>query len=184
MKERFFFGGTSRPVMIHVSPSFTLFDATFGDCTGLNIGGDELTGASGLDLRTPEELRGLVGWLGVLYRDPPDLSDGEHVAVMQNEPGYSPQFESESISPSEDFEGYDATALSLNAFWTRWPETGLTLVIGGYADGDWIHGAAIPHAALPALCSVLNEFADEWSTRGIDLRKAQPLGHLTLEEAA
>lgn len=174
-KSQFFFGGTSRPVMISLHPKFTYFDAEFSDCTGLQLSTDDHDQWSGLFLRTPNEIHGLTLWLRCLAV--PTLAPGEFTEVLSFEPNFSPQYANESIKPDGDFDGYDATALDLRAVWRNDLGKGYCLHLSPN-DEDGLAVRGVPLELLPQFCEALETFALEWAARGINLKKSQPLAHI------
>lgn len=173
---RFFFGSTSRPVMIKLNYEFTLFDAEFDDCTGLHLMRDDLDAHAGLNLRSPKEICGLASWLGSLK--PPALADGESIQLSHAQPGFSPEFEDESIERSEDFDGYDATELTLSAVWHRDDNhKGLCLHLAAN-EPDGLDVQGVPAHLIPHLCEALTIFAREWKVGRVDLALDQPLSHI------
>lgn len=178
-RELFFFGGTNRPVMIHLSHDFTLYGADFGDCTGLCINPDEHDRWSGLHIRTPRELFRLVSWLRGL--EPPQLADGASDQISETWTGLSPEFADESIPADEEFEGYDATALTVSAVWSRRDhDDGLCLHLGAQ-EPDGLDVQGVPTHLVTALTDALEIFAREWDQCGIDLTADQPLAHIAAQ---
>lgn len=174
-ESQFFFGGTSRPVMIKLAKDFTLFSARFCDCTGLDLMHDDHDAYAGLSLRTPEEVYGLTRWLRALPL--PDLKKGESLQLSQSFPGFSPEFEEESVPPFDGFSGHDATELTVSAVWDRSIVDQLMLHLAAQEpDGSDVQG--VPVHLVPALCDALERFADEWADAGIDLTLDQPLAHI------
>lgn len=174
-KSQFFFGGTSRTVMIRLAKDFTLFNACFCDCTGLHLMRDYDDGYAGLSLRTPEEVYGLTRWIRALPL--PDLKSGESLQLSQSFPGFSPEFEEESVPAFDGYSGYDATELTVSAVWDRNIVNSLMLHLAAQEpDGCDVQG--IPVHLVPALCDALERFADEWADAGIDLTLDQPLAHI------
>lgn len=170
-EPQFFFGSTSRPVMIRLSKDFTLFSGRFCECTGLYLMLRDEDNFSGICLRSPLEVGGLANWLCAL--PPPTLlQPGAADQVCITYPDFSPEFEGESI---EDV--YDATELRLSAVWHNDRLKGLRLHLDAHEpDGADVQG--VPVALLPALCDALRTFASEWQLNGIDLTKYQPLAHI------
>jgi|GEM_PF-3566326 len=172
---QFFFGAMSRPVMIKLDDDFTLFSASFCECTGLTLMHDELDAHSGMFLRTPDEVYGLTQW--IRHLGCPDLQAGESAQLSQSFPGFSPEFENESLPASDDFSGHDATELTVSAVWHKCRDEGLMLHLAAQEpDGCDVQG--IPLHLLMRFCDALERFADEWEDCGIDLTREQPLAHI------
>jgi hypothetical protein len=176
MKQTFFFGGTSRPVMIRVAEGFTYFAARFCDCVGFEIGSSDESLWQGLTLRTPQELHQLADWIRGL--EVPSLPSGEPLPVSVKFPGFSPQYADESISADEDFEGHDATELRLNGVWSHLHEDEPLCLHLGAQEPDGLDVPGIPALHLPRFAELLDLFASEWELNGIDLTADQPLAHL------
>lgn len=170
----FFFGATSRPVMIRLSKDFTLFSGRFCDCTGLYLMLRDEDNFSGLHLRTPHEVDGLIDWLRSLP-PPAHLQPGEADQVCVAYPGFSPEFQDESI---EDV--YDATELKISAVWRNDQLKGMHLHLDAH-EPDGVDVQGIPFSLLPVLCDALQVFAHEWEVNDIDLTKEQPLAHIPAE---
>lgn len=170
---QFFFGGTSRPVMIQLSHDFTLFSAEFCDCGGFLLQKDDFDAHAGMNLRTPNELFKLVSWLRSL--EIPKLANGESDQISETWPGFSPEYADQSVPANEEFGGYDATALTVSAVWAR-HDDGLCLYLAAQ-EPDGLDVQGVPVHLIPALADALEIFAREWDQNDIDLTADQPLEH-------
>ncbi len=136
---------------------------------------DDLDAHSGLNLRTPDEVYGLTGW--IRHQTPPSLQAGESVQLSQSFPGFSPEFEDESIPADGSFSGHDATELTVSGVWHKCRDDGLQFHLAAQEpDGCDVQG--IPIHLLMIFCDALERFADEWEDAGIDLTLEQPLAHI------
>lgn len=178
----FFFGATSRPLMIGLRDGFTYFDLRYCDCTGLLIEPDDTNPYQGINLRTANEVIGLANWLcelslrrNVAARKLKKTKAVPESITLSN---FSPEFSEESVEGH-----YDATELNLYGVWRNDTE-GLCFHLAASTEVDPALGAdligtdaqGIPVDLLPLFIDAIVRIADAMDDGTLDLTKEQPLG--------
>lgn len=177
----FFFGATSRPLMIGLREGFTYFDLRYCDCTGLLIEPDATNPHQGINLRTANEVIGLANWLCELSLRSNEAADAlmtaKAVPVSVTLTNFSPEFSEESVEGH-----YDATELNLYGVW-RDDNDCLSFHLAATTEVDPELGAdllgtdatGIPVSLLPRFIDALVRIADAMDEGTLDLSKEQPL---------
>lgn len=174
----YFFGATSRPLMIGLSPDFTYFNLHFCDCTGLFIQPDGMNPYQGINLRTAKEVARCANWLRDIK--PPRLPTFASGLMGPEElriPGFSPEFEDESVAGH-----YDATKLHLYGVWRNDAKEGISFHLAAKTEPDpeapetlGLDAQGIPLDLMADLANALSTIALAMDTDTLDLTKDQPL---------
>lgn len=182
----FFFGATSRPLMISLSPDFTYFDLRFCDCTGLLIEPDNTNPHQGINLRTAAEVSLCANWLRTLAETLPiELNGSTPISNVEELrlPGFSPEFEDESCQWGEaPDDKYDATELHLYGVWRNDKQEGICFHLAASTEVDpeapstlGLDAQGIPLNLMADFANALSTIALAMDTDSLDLTKDQPL---------